>query len=101
MPYDPKFYTKRGRLNRYALACGYIERAESDSNHMEFRSVQLCMDGSVIYVRCYRRFDADSQPRREQFSTNKIGDARLVFSQKLKEYQLTFHPASSVSGGAR
>lgn len=27
---EPKFYTARGRLTRYALACGYVEKAGTD-----------------------------------------------------------------------
>ena len=32
---DPKFYTKKGRLTAYALACGYIETV---NGHLELSS---------------------------------------------------------------
>ena len=31
---NPKFYTKNGQLTRYGLACGYIERHESNSQRV-------------------------------------------------------------------
>lgn len=34
----PKHVTKRGRLTRYALACGYIERKGSDDNRAVLES---------------------------------------------------------------
>lgn len=84
--YDPKFYTQCGRLNRYALACGYIERAESEMDG-EYRSVVLEMSGSVIQVKTYIR----SSGYRGQFGTNKITIARKVFAQECSRYGVKFN----------
>jgi len=78
--FDPKFYTKQGRLNRYALACGYVERAESDYSLETYRSVELSMSGSVIHVLTYERMG----PRRKQFCTNNMKQARAVFAEQCK-----------------
>lgn len=43
---DSQFYTKRGRLTSYALACGYIEKHYDNS-----QSVTLWYEGSVYHVR--------------------------------------------------
>ncbi len=74
--YDPKFYTKRGRLNRYGLACGYIEKTET-----KVGSCSLYMDGSVIHVTLFNR---DTNHRR-QFSTHLVKEARKVYSTVRRE----------------
>lgn len=40
----------RGRLTRYGLACGYIERTETPKHF-----ITLLMDGSTILVKIYNR----------------------------------------------
>ena len=45
-----KLLDSRGKLTRYAMACGYIERTETPQHF-----VTLLMDGSVIMVRTYNR----------------------------------------------
>lgn len=42
--------TKQGKLTRYAMACGYIEKTETPTHF-----INLMMDGSVIMVRTYNR----------------------------------------------
>lgn len=42
--------TKQGKLTRYAMACGYIEKTETPKHF-----ITLMMDGSVIMVRTYNR----------------------------------------------
>ena len=83
--YDPKFYTRGGRLNRYALACGYIERAESiDLYTPDFHSVTLDMAGSRIRVRTYQR-EANAH---EEFLTNHLPEARRMYAAKIRELGL-------------
>ncbi len=40
---SPKFYTKSGRLTRYALACGYVEKKGDDEAGAVME--QLCSNG--------------------------------------------------------
>ena len=75
---------KDGRLTRYGLACGHIERKESEYEGDNYRSVTLKMDGSVLLVNCYNR----ELNIRESFGTNKIKDARRVYARKCREYAL-------------
>lgn len=46
--------TKQGRLTRYAMACGYIEKTETPRYF-----ITLLMDGSAIMVRTYNRETGD------------------------------------------
>lgn len=91
---DSKFYTKHGRLTRYALACGYVERVATPANMDDFKSVTLIMEGSVIQVFVYERRTG----RRSQFSTQSIAEARRVFSSQLKEFGLNFVPTKANKG---
>lgn len=45
---NPK--TKAGRLTRYGLACGYIERAERSNSVGESWTATLLMEGSVVRI---------------------------------------------------
>ncbi len=69
--------TKSGRLTRYGLACGYIERRQSPDNDT-FRVVTLEMSGSVLHVNTYQRETGE----RRQLSTRLMSVARKVFSQE-------------------
>lgn len=50
----PLLLTRSGRLTRYALACGYIERVVGPKV-----IITLLMDGSVVLVRVYNRETRD------------------------------------------
>lgn len=75
---DSKFYTKRGRLNRYALACGYVERVATPVETADFKSVTLNMEGSVIHVFVYKR----ETGRRSQFSTHLLKRLRAASTEE-------------------
>ena len=47
---NAQLLTKQGKLTRYALACGYIEKTETPKHF-----ITLMMDGSTIMVRAYDR----------------------------------------------
>ena len=79
-----KLQTKSGRLTRYALSCGYVERSERDYGTIDYHSVTLRMDCSVIQVLTY------SRGRASQFTARNIKEARRVFSEQLRAHGLEF-----------
>lgn len=75
-----EFYNKKGRLTRYALACGYIERFEEMGN-----SVTLWMEHGCIHVRQHSHIH---NKRIFWESFENLNEARKRFDQakkKLKE----------------
>ena len=60
---EPKFYNKDGSLTRYSFACGYVERKDDLTLHMEhgvyhvrgFRNNKHIM-GSFRLVKLARKF---------------------------------------------
>jgi hypothetical protein len=95
-----KFHTANGRLTRYALACGYVERKESDYEMPDYRSVELAMQGSAIVVKVYQRAAKGVAPyqaangcaccygQRAQFTTQSLTDARRVYRNQCIELGL-------------
>lgn len=71
----PQLLTKSGRLTRYALACGYIERVESPKVF-----ITLLMDGSAILVRVYNRETRD----RFQCRVGSMKEGYWLFGQTKK-----------------
>lgn len=47
---NARLLTKNGKLTRYAMACGYIEKTETPTHF-----ITLMMDGNTITVRTYNR----------------------------------------------
>ena len=83
-----KTHTKKGRLTRYGLACGYVERVETDTKSPDFRSVELGMSGSVLYIRTYER----AIDTRRQLTTNRITIARLAFKRESEKLMIEGRP---------
>jgi hypothetical protein len=50
--YDARFYTRSGRLTRYALACGYVEQ-HVDCSGKCVMYVTLYMRDGVLFVRSH------------------------------------------------
>lgn len=76
----PQLKTKTGRLTRYALACGYIERTEYRVDTNDFAVVTLCMSGSTILVKTYTRSDS----HRSEFTTQRMKIARTVYARECR-----------------
>lgn len=66
-----KIQTKRGRITRYGLACGYVERSDAD----EYR-VSLWSEHGVLHVRAH---DFKTGVRQLWHSTTDLREARRVF----------------------
>lgn len=49
----PEFYTKRGHLTRYALACGYVEKRTTQQNRFQsdLTTTTLYRDAGTYHVR--------------------------------------------------
>jgi hypothetical protein len=70
MKKTPQFKTNSGHLTSYALACGYVERAERDNGNR----VSLSREQSIYHVRGFR----DGFHFANAF--NYIGAARRFFN---------------------
>lgn len=68
-----EFYTKKGQLTRYGLACGYIHKYE----HLQ-QTVTLWMEGGVYHVRRYNHFH---NKRVFWDSFDKLSDARKRYAE--------------------
>ena len=76
---DPKFYTKKGRLNAYALACGYIEKVEHNGHRLTLYQDGGC--GLMTHVTHYS--DQDGRIFWETFEN--ITEARKRFDLAKRE----------------
>lgn len=68
-------------LTQYALACGYVQRIESDITG-ENISLELWMENGCYHVRAH---NYDSIGRIEWVSENSISDARTQYKRLYKE----------------
>ena len=86
MQSSPKFYTKKGWLTPYALACGYIE-INRGGNIAEARfRLTLELDSGVYHVRMYDHLE---HCRIAWDCFEYLNDARRAFSKLAREYSLT------------
>lgn len=91
---SPKFFTSRGWLTDYALACGYIEtQAEKVTNtgtleHPNFKgiSVDMWLYSGVYHIRVHN-FTEGKRVLWECEDT--LPEARKFFTQCLKAHNLT------------
>jgi hypothetical protein len=80
IPYCPcekcrVFYTAKGELTRYSLACGYIQRFETSKGECT-----LWMEHGVFHVR-----QNNSDASRVFWETyNKIGEARRKYNNSMR-----------------
>ena len=74
-----KFYTKKGWLTAYGLACGYIETVDSDRY-----TVELFVSGG-IHVRAY---DHEEKYRISWDCYDTISEARKAFSALCRELKV-------------
>lgn len=70
----------RGKLTRYALACGYIEKTETPTHF-----ITLMMDGSVVMVRTYNRESGE----RGQTNCRTMRDAYKAYNAMRKAFCVT------------
>jgi hypothetical protein len=72
-----KFRTKAGRLTHYALACGYIERKETETI-----KIDLWHEGSCFHVRAH---DFNIHTRIFWESFNTLTNARKFYDINKKQ----------------
>ena len=65
------FYTARGRLTRYGLACGYVERKGNDEAGVVLE--QICSNGAL------RVMQRGRWGRKELYCGQSLHDARKAF----------------------
>lgn len=82
----PKFYTKKGWLTAYALACGYIEINRGGNIEKVRFKLTLILDGGVYHVTLYDHF---WHHRIEGACFDYLDDARKRFSKLARDYSLT------------
>jgi len=77
---EPKFYTKTGKLTRYSLACGYVEKTEING-----QSLTLWMEYNTLHVRqhCHNH-----NKRIFWESFDSLTDARKFYNDKKKNLSL-------------
>lgn len=78
---NPKMYTSKGRLTRYALSCGYVERYVFQSARYT-HEVRMHMEHNVIFVRCEH---GDTL-----YSGNDLQQARCAFDAERNAIRNTF-----------
>lgn len=71
-----KLLDKRGRLTRYGLSCGYVERFETP-----YFFLTLLMKGSTIFVRLYNRETGG----RSESDCKTVREAYKLFNQLKKQ----------------
>jgi hypothetical protein len=69
---NSKFYTKRGELTRYALACGYIEKRGTDEAYAKLE--QICSNGTLRVIVGGRWYRGDWL-----YHGTNLTDARKIF----------------------
>ena len=91
---NPKFFTSRGWLTNYALACGYIETQEEEvinhgfTDHPNFEgvSVSMWLEGSVYHIRVHNF----TEVKRVLWECKEtLPEARKFFVECLKAHNLT------------
>ena len=80
-PEVPMFYTKKNRLTRYALACGYIEQFE----HSGINLVLWHEGGPLLHVRAH---DHTQGKRLFWESFESLVEARARFDKAKKNMRL-------------
>lgn len=76
---DEMFYTRRNRLTRYALACGYIEQYVHCSGRYA-GYVTLSMQHGVLFVRAH-----DEQ----LYAGNDLTQARATYDAEVRAFKYT------------
>ena len=72
--------TKRNRLTRYGLACGYIEKATNG-----IKTATLLMEGSHVRIDVY---DKSTGKRSSMPGSPNMKEARYRFQYLIKKYHL-------------
>lgn len=91
MSLDPRFRTARGELTRYALACGYIQRA-TDTGDYVTAGIVLDMwheGGPLIHVRAH---DHANGRRIDWQSFETLSAARKHWRAERARLNLRAHP---------
>lgn len=77
-----KFYTAKGYLTQYALACGYLDTNVDYNSNPESVNISLSYEGFVYHVKGY---DHKNKQRICWDSFDTLPEARKAFQQVLKE----------------
>lgn len=73
-----KFYTARGRLTSYALACGYVEKHETP-----IFKTELYREGNCYHVRTF-----DSVRRVEWSVADTLTEAHQFMARHIRQHHL-------------
>ncbi len=79
---SPKFYTAKGWLTVYALACGYLET--NDTYNTGKIRIWMALDGACYAVRGFENGHDGGRLFWDCFDT--LPEARKAFAARLKEY---------------
>jgi hypothetical protein len=72
---EPKFYNEDGSLTGYALACGYVEKQETEQGKK-----QMFMEHNHIHVKHHKFTETTiSNELWETFSSNELTKARKLY----------------------
>lgn len=82
----PKFYNKDSSLTLYSLACGYIERTESNGT-----SVELWQEGACFHVRKHDNGGRVFWESFEAYIPGSITKARKLFRDNGGKYNKVAH----------
>ena len=82
----PLFITRAGRLTRYALACGYVERVQGFTAYSQEVFINLeQLSNDVFEVAVYVEGE-DREAKRDYYQFESLPEARAAFDREARFY---------------